>query len=101
MTDADETLARIRNSMGWGDASRNPMEDANCALGLCDRLKSEGWQAKLVMQPNHWVVALSHDTKGDYGSFDASLPMAICMAFLKVMDAHELHVLTPDPIVPT
>lgn len=60
--------------------------DHNAAFTLCDRLKSEGWLFGCNQEPDgSWRASFYN------GAFmlttAPTLPMAICLAFLKVMDA--------------
>lgn len=75
-------LALIRELMGWGDSSRNPLEDANAALTLCDWMKKHGWPMEFSTIPNikEWTVTFGWDRS--IKATANTLPLAICKTFL-------------------
>lgn len=65
--------------------------DHNAAFTLCDRLKSEWLNIKIDSNGGtdrtYWHCEFLAGTEIKGAATDASLPMAICLAFLNVMDA--------------
>lgn len=61
--------------------------DHNAAFTLCDRLKSEGWEVCIVSVLGFWNVQFEKSDDEGFEATAPALPMAICLAFLKVMDA--------------
>lgn len=108
MTDTDDIRVKVALALGWtigapitgqgaihwrnekkwmagyNDQRPNYPSDHNAAFTLCARLKSEGWEVCIVSVLGFWNVQFEKSDDEGFEATAPTLPMAICLAFLKV-----------------